>query len=56
VTIRTELGRLSETEIGGIKKVVRPEEQKIVQTEIGGMDLGQMHEDYYQLDSLAKPA
>jgi len=56
VTIRTELGRLSETEIEGIKKVVRPDDQKIQTDKISGVELRKMHEDYYNLDMVGKTA
>lgn len=47
--LRSDQGRQKEEEVAGLKKVVRPESEKF-QGAIKEVDLGQMHEDYYNLD------
>jgi len=53
VTLRTGLGQQKEEVVEGKQKVVRPEGQKF-KGEIKDVDLNEMHEDYYNLDSLNK--
>ena len=51
VTLRTGLGEQEEKIIDGKKKVVRPEAERF-KKKIKNIDLKDMHEDYYDLDSL----
>ncbi|MBT7348797.1 carboxypeptidase regulatory-like domain-containing protein, partial [Candidatus Falkowbacteria bacterium] len=51
VTLRTGLGQQKEKMIQGIKRVIRRDEEKF-KGEIKDVDLDQMHEDYYDVDSL----
>lgn len=51
VTIRTDMGRQTEKVVDGVQKTVRRDEEKFV-GELPEVDLKEMHEDYYALDSV----
>ena len=53
VAVRSDLGRQSEKEEGGVKKVVRNRDEKFA-GEIKDVDLDELHEDFYDVDSLRK--
>jgi uncharacterized repeat protein (TIGR01451 family) len=52
ITVRTDLGRQSEKVVDGKQKVVRRDEEKF-EKELKEVDVSEMHEDYYNLDTLS---
>jgi len=52
-TIRTDIGRQTEAEVMGMKKVVRKEGEKFT-GKLEDVNLDELHEDFYDVDTLKK--